>query len=155
LRKTIVTIVCLLALALTAVLFWPSARYDITQVHPRLRELSVPYQSVNTGYYGDGGSISITIVDRDGHRLKMALPVSSRGQTYPRLFLGATHTSEPGAVEVPFTKDTRRMLIAIVEEHLTANDSSDIALIQLRGSLRDYVHVCPIIVANLYKRLLK
>jgi hypothetical protein len=141
-RKKLVIALFLLAILVAALLLWPTAGYDISRVHPSLRELATPYQSVSTGYYLDGGSIGITIVDRDAHKLDLALPVSSKGgRSYPQLFIGATHSSKTGAVEVAFSDDTRRMLISVIEHHQTAGDSSDIALVGLRGAPRDYARI--------------
>jgi len=141
-RKKLVISLSLLAILVVAVLLWPTAGYDISRVHPNLRELATPYQSVSTGYYLDGGSIGITIVDRDARKLELALPVSSeRGRSYPQLFIGATYSSKTGAVEVAFSEDTRRMLISVIEHHRTSADSSDIALVSLRGAPRDYARI--------------
>jgi hypothetical protein len=138
-RKKLIISIAFLAILLAAVLLWPAAGYDISRVHPCLRELATPYQSVGTSYYLDGGSIGITITDRDGRKLQLALPVSEeRGRSYPQLFMGATHRSKTNAVEIAFSEDTRRMLISVIEDHRTPGDSSDIALISLRGSPRDY-----------------
>jgi hypothetical protein len=142
-RKKVVISVSLLTILVAAALLWPTAGYDISRVHPSLYELATPYQSVSTSYYLDGGSIGITIIDRDARRLELALPVSSgRSRRYPNLFIGATHSSETGAVEVEFSEDTRRMLISVIERHGTAAGSSDIALVSLRGSPRDYARIC-------------
>src|SRR5882672_6767169 len=99
-RKKVVIVICLLAVVVTALLLWPTAGYEISRVHPGLRELAAPYQSVWTGEYMDGGSIGITIVDRDGRKLQLALPLSSESRrSYSQLFVGATHSSKTGAVE--------------------------------------------------------
>lgn len=141
-RKKLIISGLLFAILAAAVLLWPAAGYDISRVHSSLRELATPYQSVSTSYYLDGGSIGITIVDRDARRLELALPVSSEaGRSYPQLFIGATHSSKTGAVEVAFSADTRRMLISVIEHHRTSADSSDIALVSLRGSPRDYARI--------------
>jgi hypothetical protein len=150
-RKKLVISLFLLAILVAAVLLWPTASYDINRVHPSLGELATPYQSVSTDYYLDGGSIGITIVDRDAHKLQLALPVSQRGRSYPRLFVGATYSSKTGAVEVAFSEDTRRMLISVIEHHRTAADSSDIALVWLRGAPRDYVRIGGRAAVNLFK----
>jgi hypothetical protein len=142
-RKKLIIGVCVLGLALVAALLWPTTGYDISHVYPSLRELATPYQSVSTDYYLDGGSISITIIDRDSHKLELALPVSpEHGRSYPRLFIGATHISKTGAAEIPFSEDTRRMLISIVEQHRQTTNDSDIALVALRGAPRDYARIC-------------
>jgi len=153
LKKLLISI-SLLVIVVAALVLWPTAGYDITQVHPSLRELATPYQSVNTGYYLDGGSIGITIIDRDARRLELALPVSSeRGRSYPKLFIGATHSSKTGAVEVAFSEDSRRMLISVIEHHRTSTDSSEIALVSLRGSPCDYAHICGHAAVSFCQRL--
>jgi hypothetical protein len=155
-RRKLIIVVCLLAVLLTAALLWPTAGYDISRVLPQLRELSAPYQSVSTGYYLDGGSVGITIIDRDARTLELALPVSADGDSrYPRLFIGASHASETNALEVAFTEDTRRMLIAIVEEHRSPTDDSDIALAALRGALRDYTRLGGRAAANFCESLVR
>jgi hypothetical protein len=86
--------------------------------------------------------------------LLLALPVSSAGgQTYPRLFIRATHASNTNAVEVAFSEDTRRMLISIIERRQSAADSGDVALVALRGSPRDYVRIYSHAVVALCRRL--
>ena len=151
-RQKLFVFVCFLALASGVILLWPAAGYDLSRVHPKLRELSAPYQSVKTGYYLDGGSISVTIVDRDGRKLELALPVSGKNGriSYPQLFIGGIHVSKTNTVEVEFTEDTRRMLIATIEEHRTTTDDSDIALIRLRGASRDYARILPRIAVNIF-----
>ena len=141
-RKKFTIVVCVLVLILAAVLLWPTAGYDIVRVHRSLRELKTPYQSVTTGFYLDGGSIGITIVDRDSRRLELALPVSAEhGKSYPRLFAGAKHISKTGAVEIAFSDDTRQMLISVLEQYGRPTDGSDIALVELRGWPRDYARI--------------
>jgi len=155
-RKKLIISVLLLVILLAVALLWPTAGYDISQVHPSLRELAAPYQSVSTGYYLDGGSIGITIVDRDALRLELAVPVSSDGgRRYPRLFIGATHASATGAVEVAYNEDTRRMLIAIVEDYRASGSDTDIALVALRGAPRDYARITGRAAANFCKSLFR
>jgi hypothetical protein len=141
-RKTILLSLVFFAILAVACLLWPTASYDLNRVHPSLRQLATPYQSVGTGFFLDGGSIGVVIVDRDGRRLLLALPVSYQdGRKYPRLFVGATHTSKTGAVEVAFSDDTRRMLISVIEDHRSSPGDSDIALLSLRGAPRDHARL--------------
>jgi len=84
--------------------------------------------------------------------VELALPVSvGRSGRYQQLFIGATHRSEAGAVETPLSEDTRRMLIALIEQHRSLNDDSDIALLALRGVPRDYVRIAVGAVANRFR----
>lgn len=115
---------------------WPISSYDYSNVHPSIKNLKQPYQNVYVSYYLDGGSIGIRIVGQDGEQLKLALPISE-GPAYRQLYQGATHHTESNAVEIVFSEDTRKYLIDIVEHHAESVDR-DIALIALRGALRDY-----------------
>ena len=153
-RKTlIVSIVCFAILAVAALL-WPTASYDLNRVHPSLRQLATPYQSVGTGYYLDGGSIAVVIVDRDGRKLLLALPVSYEGgRKYRKLFIGATHTSKTGAVEVAFSEDTRRMLISVMEDHRLSPGDNDLALVSLRGAPRDHARLWSHVAVTFWERL--
>lgn len=138
-RKKKIIIAFLVFIGAAAItLLWPFTSYDIDRVLPDLRDLKMPYQTVGTGYYLDGGSIGITIVDRDSRKLELALPVSTN-RSYPRLFIGARNASESEAIEVTFSDDTRQMLISIIEKHHTSDDNSDIALVALRGAPRDHL----------------
>ena len=69
----------LIVIGLMLWLFWPGPAYDPERVHPRLRALQQPYQSVKAVYYMDGGSIGIEIVDRGGSREQFALPHRANG----------------------------------------------------------------------------
>ena len=92
-----------------------SPRYDLTRVDPQLRSLTMPFQSVNLVNWSDG-SIGMRILDRSGHQLRLALPASSPSGkfTYRQLFVNAERSDDPGAVEVAFSDDTRRLLRGIL-----------------------------------------
>ena len=125
-----------LVLLVIVVGLWQTSAYDINRVHPKLRELSAPIRSVQTAYFLDGGSIGLRIVDSSGRLLELALPVSE-DHTYYRLFIGALHMHRTNAVEVEFTEDTRRMLVALIEHNDTSSEGL-LALTCIRGASRDY-----------------
>jgi hypothetical protein len=155
-RRKLVISGSFLVIMVAVLLLWPTAGYDISKVHSSLRQLATPYQSVSTGYYLDGGSIGITIVDREARKLELALPVSSEGgRRHPRLFIGATYASATSAVEVAYTADTRRMLITIVEEYRAPGSDTDITLVALRGAPRDYARLGGRAVANFCQSVFK
>lgn len=115
---------------------------DSSRVDPSLLRLVPPFASFTTLCYQDGGSIGIRVVDSRGHREAFALPLDdASARSYSRLFAGVTDTSQPGGVEIPFTTETRRMLIFWVETHRSRADSSDLALSYLRGRPEDYAHL--------------
>ena len=141
-KKIIITVLTVVALAAFFLLRSPS--YDMARVHPSIRSLQQPFKSVTTYYFLDGGSIGMDITDRDGQRLQLAIPVydgPGNTRTYQRLFLGTTHASRTGAVEVAFTDDTRRFLSDVISRYSAPGPDRNSALIALRGSPRDYVDV--------------
>src|SRR5690242_13890513 len=106
-RKKIAACSVLFLVVVLVAYHWQAPKWDIQKVHPAIRELAEPYQAVGTAFYLDGGSISIWILDKNGHRLELALPVSSsKGKrVYSHLFIGAKHRSLPDAMEVEFSQD--------------------------------------------------
>ena len=130
---------------ITCLGFWffrPSPAYDLTRVEPRLRSLQTPYRSVTTGYYMDGGSIGIEIVDGTGQREQFAIP-AHLGDTnrYGRVFVGAMHDRKPGATEVADSENTKRMLIQILAATSGRSPHDDYCLMALRRRPSDYA-VC-------------
>jgi hypothetical protein len=142
-RKKLIVGIAVVAAGIAVLLLWPSPRYDLARVQPSIRSLRQPYQRVTADYYLDGGSIGMEIVDRDGQKLQLAIPIydgPGDTRTYHRLYLGAQHSKHTNAVEVPFTKDTKSFLAEVIVRYATGLDR-DLSLIALRGSPRDYVDV--------------
>jgi hypothetical protein len=109
-----------------------------------------PFTTCRTDYYLDGGSIGIRLVDSKGQAEEFALPVSGTyWHTYPKLFVGAMYAGQPGAVEIPFSKDTRRMLVSWIEAYHGPGDNSGLALLDLRGSPLDCARFSSKAAANL------
>jgi hypothetical protein len=109
-RCTILITFGLLALA-ASLLFWvaQSPRYDVNRVEPRLRSLKQPISIVETVYYMDGGSIGIELIDREGKKEQFASPSHlGSDESYVRVFVGAMHDSNPGAVEVADSERNKR-----------------------------------------------
>ena len=139
-RKKLIFVTVLVALAIAAFWFFqPARRYDIELVHPRLRALQQPYQTVKTGYYMDGGSIGIEIIDRDGHREMFAVP-SHLGDTnrYAKVFVGAMHDRKPEAVEIVDPEHTKRMLVCILQDSPNRTAWDDFSLMTLRRRPVDF-----------------
>lgn len=154
-RKKVIVPLALIGLVAVCIGLWPSQHYDPTRVHPSLRKLATPYQSVFTSYFLDGGSVGVRITDRDGRVAAFALPVGSGpGRSYPRLFVGTTHCSDTNAVEIAFTEDTRRMLISIIDRHQSPADSSHMALVCLRGAPQDHARIWGRAAVSACKRIL-
>jgi len=140
-RKKVIIICCLIAVAVLAFWFFrPASSYDIQRVDSRLRALQQPYRSVKTGYYMDGGSIGIEIVDRDGRMEQFAIP-SHLGDTnrYTKVFVGAMHDRKPGAVEIIEPEHTKRMLVCILQDYPNRTAWDDFALTALGRRPVDFV----------------
>lgn len=146
--KKISISVIAIAMILAVLYCWPYSRYDLSKIHPKLRGLNQPYQSITADVYLDGGSLSVEIIDRDGQVLQVALPVvagTGSSQVYPRFFIGALNATSTNAIEAGFPEDNKRYLAGILSENNVAHDKETV-LLALRGSPRDY--------ADIYSRLL-
>lgn len=127
-----------------ALLFWPWPPYSRSKVDPSLQALVTPYRSVVTEYYLDGGSVGIRITDRNGTAMEFALPVSAgKSRRYERVLVGVMHARDVGKSPVPAEngRDTKNMLIRVVERYSSGDVDSMAALLALRGAPRDYVRV--------------
>ncbi|MBL9174383.1 MAG: hypothetical protein JNL10_12665 [Verrucomicrobiales bacterium] len=139
-NKIAITVFVAMGLGL---LLWRPSAYDRAQVLPAVRDLPRPFQKVSAEWYLDGGSIGLEITDATGQITKLAIPVGSEpgdSRRYHRLFLGALYAKHSNAVEVAFSRDTRRYLTEILQKEASGADR-DMALICLRGSFRDYFEV--------------
>jgi len=137
-KFAIVSLVIVIGLMLW--LFWPGPAYDPERVHPRLRALQQPYQSVKAVYYMDGGSIGIEIVDRGSSREQFALP-HHLGDTnrYTKVFVGALYDRKHGAEEISDPEHTKRMLIEILRKTPNRHAWADFCLMSLRHRPIDFV----------------
>ena len=138
-RKKVIIVVLVVTAVVAFWFFQPAPRYDIGLVHSRLRALQQPYQSVKTGYYMDGGSIGIEIIDRDGHREQFAIP-SHLGDTnrYMKVFVGAMDDRKPEAIEVVESEHTKRMLVCILQDYPNRTAWDDFSLMALRRRPVDF-----------------
>jgi hypothetical protein len=106
-------------LAAVCFLYWffqPYPASDADRVDNRLLDLATPYQSMETCWFSDGGSIGVGIVDRHGKRESFAMPAHlGDSNRYTRVFVGALHDGYPDAVEIADPEHTERMLISILE----------------------------------------
>jgi hypothetical protein len=116
--------------------------YDPARVHPRLRDLREPYQSIRACFFLDGGSIGIKIVDRDGHREDFAIRAHLGDKdSYTRVFVGALHDQSPDAVEISDPEHTRRMLTRIIADRPDRSAYDDADVLLLRRYPKDYIRV--------------
>jgi hypothetical protein len=142
-RNKLIVGTSVVAATILVLLLLPFFRYDLAGVHPSIRSLRQPYQRVIADYFLDGGSVGLEIIDRDGQKVQLAIPIYDGPEDtnkYHRLYLGARYFKRTNAVEIPFSRDTKMFLADIIRRNATGPDR-DLSLIALRGSPRDYVDV--------------
>lgn len=110
--------------------------YEVGKLHPLLRQLKEPCDRVDAGYYLDGGSVDICVVDALGKEVTYSIPC---GSDYKELYLCRIDEVEKTSPEKEFTDDTRAKLCELLERHATDANYNVQALILLRGYPRDYV----------------
>ena len=144
-KRIIKHILLSILLVLVVVLLWiirPPSSYDRSKVDKRLTSLEEPFKEVSAGYYQDGGSVSIKIVDKNDTLLKVALPVIDFERSYDRIYLGVYHHSElkegsDARAENP--AETKLMLEDILCRYSSGNLMSDIVLCEIRGRVIDEI----------------
>ena len=129
-----------IAVGLLALLF-PLPRFAPDGVDPRVAGMRRPFKQVVVGYYLDGGSIGIQVVDRAGLPNSFSLPVEKSGDhIYKTLVAGTmwvTKTNLFPAVELD--KKTWSYLCRIIELQTQPDANGTLALLYLRGAPRDYL----------------
>jgi hypothetical protein len=116
-------------------IFRPYTSYNKAKVHPSIASLVQPFKTIATAYWMDGGSLSILLVDSRGIEFVACLPEPD----YRRLFIGASHYCDAGAVEIPDPQDSIACLLDMIRSgghHSHANDS---AVALASGRLRDWL----------------
>ena len=128
----IITVVSLLVFRTPAV--------DVSQVHPSLASLGRPYQSVETAYFMDGGSVGVQILGRDGKLFNACLPrpMGEQDKYKKRIFMNCSHYQDKGAIEVAGYPHTGILLRNILVESKTPHLYSDRASAELTGAPRDW-----------------
>ncbi len=121
----------------------PCSSYDKSKIDERLTSLEEPFKSVGTGYYMDGGSVAIVIVDKNDTVLKIALPVFDFDPTYEQIYFGAylIRDLEEGCVEVKNPAETKLMLQDILHRYSNTNPQLCVALSAIRGRVIDYIMI--------------
>ena len=140
-RKVIWSIATsVIILTLAGLLIFRTPKVDFSQVHPSLASLSRPYQSVETAYFLDGGSVGVLIQGRDGKFFKACLPrpMGEQDKYKERIFVNCSHYLDKGAIEVVGYPHTGRLLRNILVESKTPHFYSDKASAELTGAPRDW-----------------
>lgn len=120
----------------------PCTSYDKSIIDKKLTSLEEPFKSVDVGYYMDGGSVSIEIVDKNNILLKIALPVIGiEDPSYEKVYFGVYHIDhlKEGGDEVDNPVETILMLQDILHRHSKGNPQLIVGLYALRGRVIDYI----------------
>ncbi len=114
----------------------------MSKVHPRVRDLQEPLQSLRVGYFLDGGSISINMVDARGTNLQFAVPSWHDGGVHKSLFIDTLYhdTNAPG-VQISEPAHTARHLQAVLHRHVEKIPSVDFPLAIWRNRTRGFMRV--------------
>jgi hypothetical protein len=87
---------------------------DLSKDEHPFNSMLLPPRSVTADAFLDGGSVSISVVDRTGTTFHFAFPHkrSSVGSAFTQAFYGAEHSTEPGAL--PFKDPARAKEIGLL-----------------------------------------
>ena len=120
-------------------IFRPYSSYDPEAVSKKLSDLEEPFQSVETAYFLDGGSIGVHIIDAQGREGTFCLRASSikREEKYQRLYAGSLHYTTDSSVEVAEPKDTIIRLLEVLRSAEGVERSRDIAIASASGRWSD------------------
>jgi hypothetical protein len=141
-KKQHISLWVVLLLAGIAWFFRPYEKPDLEQVEPRLLALSEPYQSVELGYFMDGGSIGIHIKDANGKVELFALPQKMGGPAgYPEVFVGAIHVNDAGATPVANSSETKKALLVLLDRYRNGDPDQDEIIHCLSGRTSDFVRI--------------
>lgn len=141
--KRAVGLILALAIVFLAFVFRPYEKPSSEKVDPALAALQEPIKNVYTIYYMDGGSYGIGIVDRNGTRLDLCVPapLGEDDDQYQRVFTGAMHYTEKGAVEVENPYDTKLKLEELMRSGPGFDRRRDVAVAYFSGRWRDFWRV--------------
>jgi hypothetical protein len=119
--------------------FRPYERADPRMVESSLRALEAPFQEVAATSFGDGGSMGLRIVDRNGKTLDFCLPapMDEPSLRFNKLFMGSRYYTEPGSSEVPNAHHTKLRLAEILRSQTKADGDNDLFVYRLSGRWRD------------------
>lgn len=130
----------LLAILGVAWVYRPYPKPNLDRVHPRVRQLQEPLRSLRVGYYLDGGSISLNMVDAQGTALELAVPVWDDGKEYGAIYLDTHYhkTNSPG-VKVDAPEQTALRLQELLREPDPPDGTKDLALARWSGRGSDNI----------------
>lgn len=150
--RWIVSIILFVLVIVLCVVFMSRERIDLERVHPEIASLKEPLRSLTVDYYLDGGSIGISLTDRNGTNLMVAIPAGEGPHEYLGVYLGtnvidlatrklSAPTNLPGVIRIDPSKDTelylQRMLFR--NRNLDSTGMTELALAHWRNEPKDKI----------------
>jgi hypothetical protein len=131
---------CVIFLVASILIFRPADSPNARAISMSLSELREPYQSVETSYFLDGGSVGIRIVDAGGREARFCVraDLGDGKQRYERLYHGALHYSDAAATEVAKPTETIMRLLEIMRSADGVDHERDFAVASVSGRWRDF-----------------
>ena len=141
--KYILLFILLLIVIIAIWIFRPPSHYNKSKVDARLTSLEEPFKKVSAGYYMDGGSVAIHIIDKNDKPLKIAIPVIDFDRSYNRIYFGVSHYNEvkDDSAKAQNSLETKLMIEDILHRYSNQDPYIDVALSAIRGRIRDYIKV--------------
>jgi len=138
-QRCLITFGVISALALLWI-FRPYATPDPDAVSKHLSELQEPFQSVDTAYFLDGGSVGIRVVDAQGERADFCLraAMGDGDRKYERLYFGALHYTDEPSAEILQPSETILRLLEVVRAADGEDRERDFAVASASGRWRDF-----------------
>ena len=97
--------------------------------HP-FNSMRMPPRSVTADAFLDGGSVSISVVDRTGMTFNFAFPHNDSrvGSAFTQAFYGAVHSTEPGALPLKDPARAKEIGLLLLKTYGGFGDESAAAL---------------------------
>jgi hypothetical protein len=115
-RKYLLLAIVLLAAAggFSARLLKHSSDYSLDE--PPFNTLAMPPKSVKSNIWLDGGSVSVSILDRDGKACELVFPVG-RGLRHKTAFYGAYVPNDPKAKQLKHPARARSIALELITRY--------------------------------------
>jgi hypothetical protein len=119
-------------------IYRPYEKPNMDKVHPRVRDLKEPLLTLQVGFYLDGGSISLRIVDAGGTKLNIAMPVWGDGKEYGEVYFDTLyHKPDAMGMKVESPSQTVLRLQELLRQQRPYDHMTDLGLAKLSGRSRD------------------
>jgi hypothetical protein len=119
-------------------IYRPYEKPKLDKVHPRVRDLQEPLRTLQVGYYLDGGSISLHIVDAGGTNLNISIPAWGDGKEYGEVYFDTLyHKPDAAGMKVESPSQTALRLLELLRQQRPYDDMTDLGIAKLSGRSRD------------------